>query len=289
MSEKISKEKAVRDYVRDAYSRIAVGGGTACCCNKNSCGGGTEDSGKLALEFGYSEAELAILPEDANMGLSCGNPTALAALKPGEVVLDLGSGGGFDVFIAAEKVGPAGKALGVDMTYEMLAKARQNISRFTQRTGLNNVEFRLGEIEHLPIADNSIDVIISNCVINLSPDKPQVWREIFRVLKPGGRAAISDLALLKPLPENIVESVSALVGCVAGAVLVSETEAMLRDAGFKDYKLEPKAQFIDRMAQLQDPLYRSIIELVPDDAKLSTYITSLSVSAVKPKTGGAKL
>ena len=169
------------------------------------------------------------------MGLSCGNPTAIAALKPGEVVLDLGSGGGFDVFIAAEKVGSSGKSIGVDMTHEMLMKARNNINQFTNRTGLTNVEFRLGEIEHLPIADNSIDAVISNCVINLSPDKPQVWKEIFRALKPGGRAAVSDLALLKPLPENVAESVAARVGCVAGAVLIDETEMMIKDAGFTEF------------------------------------------------------
>ncbi|KKR03897.1 MAG: Methyltransferase type 11, partial [Candidatus Uhrbacteria bacterium GW2011_GWF2_39_13] len=224
---------------------------------------------------------LASLPDGANMGLSCGNPTAIASLKEGDVVLDLGAGGGFDVFIAAEKVGKTGKSIGVDMTYEMLMKARNNISEFTKRTGLKNVEFRLGEIEHLPVADSSIDVVISNCVINLSPDKGQVWREIFRVLKPGGRAAISDLALLKPLPENVLEAVSALVGCVAGAVLTDETEKMIKDAGFSEFRFEKKSGYVDKMTQWNDPLYLSIIELLPKGDKLSDYITSLNISVIK--------
>ena len=174
------------------------------------------------------------------MGLSCGNPAALAALKPGEVVLDLGSGGGFDVFIAGRKVGATGRAIGVDMTPEMLAKARRNIAGYRKETGLDNVEFRLGEIEHLPVADNSVDVIISNCVINLSPDKPQVWREMARVLKPGGRVAVSDMALLKPLPPEVRKMVEALVGCVAGAVLVSETGRMASEAGLTGIDLKVK-------------------------------------------------
>src|SRR5437867_59687 len=173
------------------------------------------------------------------MGLSCGNPNALASLMPGEVVLDLGSGGGFDVFIAGRKVGASGRAIGVDMTSEMLQKARKNLATYRQSSGLDNVEFRLGEIEHLPLADASVDVVISNCVINLSPDKPQVWREIARVLKPGGRVAVSDLALLKPLPPAVVGMVEALAGCVAGAALVSETERMARDAGLADIALNP--------------------------------------------------
>ena len=157
------------------------------------------------------------MPDGANLGLSCGNPAALAALKSGEVVLDLGSGGGFDVFIAGRKVGASGRAIGVDMTAEMISRARGNAASYREQTGLDNVEFRLGEIEHLPVADYSVDVIISNCVINLSPDKPQVWREIGRVLKPGGRVAVSDIALLKPLPPEIVKMVEAMVGCIAEA------------------------------------------------------------------------
>ncbi len=282
MSGKIEKTEDVHSYVRDAYSKIAVSEKSSCCGTNTSCSGG-ENPERLAAGLGYTDAELASLPEGTNMGLSCGNPTAVAALKPGEAVLDLGSGGGFDVFIAAEKVGTSGKSIGVDMTHEMLMKARNNIGEFTRRTGLKNVEFRLGEIEHLPIADNSIDAVISNCVINLSPNKPQVWKEIFRTLKPGGRAAVSDLALLKPLPANVAESVAALVGCVAGAVLIDETEQMIKDAGFTEFKFDKKSGYIDKMTEWNDPLYCAIIELLPGNEKLSDYITSLNISAVKTK------
>jgi SAM-dependent methyltransferase len=239
----------------------------------------------LAKFVGYSAEELAALPEGANMGLSCGNPNAQATLQPGEVVLDLGSGGGFDVFIAGRKVGATGRAIGVDMTPEMLAKARKNIGPYRDRSGLNNVEFRLGEIEHLPVADNSVDVVISNCVINLSPDKPQVWREIARVLKPGGRVAVSDLALLKPLPAEIVKMTEALVGCVAGAVLVNQTERMAREAGLTEIRLNPKKDYVAAMTDWNDPLYKKIIEHLPSGNEPGDYITSLEVTA--RKAGGS--
>jgi ubiquinone/menaquinone biosynthesis C-methylase UbiE len=215
------------------------------------------------------------------MGLSCGNPGALAALKPGEVVLDLGSGGGFDVFLVAQKVGPKGRAIGVDMTPEMLGKARRNAEAFAKRTRLKNVEFRLGEIEHLPVADASVDVVISNCVINLSPDKSQVWREIARVLRPGGRVAVSDLALLRPLTRKLRESLEALVGCVAGAVPVEETRAMARAAGLVKIRLTPKPGYVDNMADWKDPLYKGIIKLLPKGTGLGEYVTSLNVEAKK--------
>jgi SAM-dependent methyltransferase len=216
------------------------------------------------------------------MGLSCGNPAALAALKPGETVLDLGSGGGFDIFIAGRKVGATGRAIGVDMTPEMLAKARRNTASYRELTGMDNVEFRLGEIEHLPVADNSVDAIISNCVINLSPDKAQVWREIARVLKPGGRVAVSDMALLQPLPAAVLKMVEALIGCVAGAALASDTERWVREAGLTNIALTPKAEYVDAMTGFEDPLYQQIVELLPAGAKPGDYIVSLEVQARKP-------
>jgi ubiquinone/menaquinone biosynthesis C-methylase UbiE len=273
----IVKQEEVRDQVRKGYSQIAQKGGS--CCG-SSCGSARPS--ELVEKIGYSAAELAALPEGANMGLSCGNPTALASLKPGEVVLDLGSGGGFDVFIAGGNVGPTGRVIGVDMTPEMLTKARRNIDSYRKQTGLDNVEFRLGEIENLPVADASVDVVISNCVINLSPDKPQVWREIARVLKPGGRVAVSDLALLKPLPAAVRESVEALVGCIGGAVLVEETEQMVRQAGLVDIQLKPKSAYIEAMTNFEDPLYRKIVAELPAGGKAADYITSLEIAAHKP-------
>jgi len=276
-----SEAEAVRAAVRDGYGQIAQKDGS-CCSGVSCCGSNAEDSTKLANYVGYSPEELAALPEGANMGLSCGNPNALASLKPGEVVLDLGSGGGFDVFIAGRKVGPTGRAIGVDMTPEMLAKARKNIAPYRERSRLDNVEFRLGEIEHLPVADNSVDAVISNCVINLSPDKGQVWREIARVLKPGGRVAVSDLALFKPLPEEVRAMVEALVGCVAGAVLVRETERMAREAGLTEIRLNPKKDYVAAMTDWNDPLYRKIVEHLPAGSGPGDYITSLEVTASKP-------
>ena len=274
--------EAVHQTVRAGYGKIAGGGGSCCGPAPACCGSTPVASDALAKHIGYSAAELAALPEGANLGLSCGNPNALAALQPGELVLDLGAGAGFDVFIAGRKVGPTGRAIGVDMTPEMLAKARRNTVTYQQQSGLNNVEFRLGEIEHLPVADRSVDVVISNCVVNLSPDKPQVWREIARVLKPDGRVAVSDLALLQPLPAAVAESVEALVGCVAGAVLVSETERMVRDAGLVDIELNASSTYIDGMVDWQDPLYQKIVAGLPAGAKPSDYLTSLEITARRP-------
>lgn len=273
----------MREIVRTGYASVATA--SSACCGATSCCGGdsaVNAADKLAAAVGYAPEELAELPDGANMGLSCGNPNALAALKPGEVVLDLGSGGGFDVFIAGRKVGPTGRVIGVDMTPEMLSKARHNAETYRERSGLDNVEFRLGEIEHLPVADASVDVVISNCVLNLSPEKPQVWREIARVLKPGGRVAVSDIALLKPLPEEILQMVAALVGCIAGAVRVEETEAMARAAGLTAITLTPRGEYIDAMVgDLGDPLYGDVLKQLPAGAKPSEYIVSLEVSAVK--------
>ena len=213
------------------------------------------------------------------MGLSCGNPTALASLEPGEVVLDLGAGGGLDCFIAGPKVGAEGRVIGVDMTPEMLAKARGNLGAYRERSGLDNVEFRLGEIEHLPVPDASIDVVISNCVINLSPDKRQVWREIARVLKPGGRVAVSDLALLKPLPRGVLDDLEALVGCIAGAETVDEVRANALDAGLTDLRMTAKPQYVEAMTSWEDPLYKKIAAALPDGDGMSDYVVSLDVAA----------
>jgi arsenite methyltransferase len=258
--------EAIHRQVRQGYGQIARSSGSCCGSAPSSCGSPPGAAEDLARRIGYSAEELAALPEGSNLGLSCGNPNALASLQPGETVLDLGSGAGFDLFIAGRKVGSEGRAIGVDMTPEMLAKARANLTAYRERAGMNNVEFRLGEIEHLPVADATVDAVISNCVINLSPDKPQVWREIARVLKPGGRVAVSDLALLKPLPEAVSEMVEALVGCVAGAVLVSETERMARDAGLTEIVLHPKSSYIDGMVDWQDPLYQKIVAHLPAGA-----------------------
>ena len=274
---------SVRKLVREGYASIARETSAGGCGPGVSCCGSTpQEADKLARELGYTVEELKALPDGANMGLSCGNPAALAALKPGETVLDLGSGGGFDVFIAGRKVGATGRAIGVDMTPEMLAKARHNIAHYRKQTGLDNAEFRLGEIEHLPVADNSEDAIISNCVINLSPDKAQVWREMARVLKPGGRVAVSDMALLKPLPAEVLKMVEALIGCVAGAVLVSETGRMAKEAGLTDIVLKSKAGYVEALTDWEDPLYKKLIELLPAGTKPADYITSLEVQARKP-------
>jgi SAM-dependent methyltransferase len=279
--------EAVRQQVRQGYGRIARGENATsggCCGPSTSCGPGmaTQTPAELAASVGYSAEELAALPEGANLGLSCGSPTAIAALRPGEVVLDLGSGAGMDAFLAGPRVGAQGRVIGVDMTADMLAKARANVAAYERRSNLSNVEFRLGEIEHLPVADASVDVVISNCVINLSPDKPQVWREIARVLKPGGRVAVSDLALERPLPPEITASVEALVGCVAGAALVADTEGMVRAAGLTGVELVRKSEYIRAMTHFDDPLYRVIQASLPAGGTLDQFITSLEVRALKP-------
>jgi arsenite methyltransferase len=267
----------LREIVRKAYGEVAQQDKS--CCGSSCCGNTSAEF--VATNLGYQQEELSILPDGANMGLSCGNPVAIALLQPGEVVLDLGAGGGFDVFISAKKVGSAGRVIGVDMTPDMVDKARRNTLSFKALSGLDNVEFRLGEIEHLPIADESIDVVISNCVINLSPDKAQVWREIARVLKPGGRVSVSDLALLKPLPEAVRESVRALVGCIAGAVLIEETREMIHSAGLFIVDCKMNSDFIDQMSTWSDPLYVEISKHLPPETKPGDYVTSLNVTAKK--------
>jgi arsenite methyltransferase len=228
----------IRQAVRANYAKVARTG-SACGCNATAtacCSPAAETaaSSSASAALGYSPDELAAIPEGADLGLGCGNPTAIASLTPGQVVLDLGSGAGIDCFLAAQKVGPTGRAIGVDMTPDMIHKARANAAK----AGLANVEFRLGEIEHLPVPDDSVDVIISNCVVNLSPDKPQVWREAFRVLRPGGRLVISDVVALAPLPEELQRNVELLTGCVAGASLADQVRRDLMDAGFNDVSIQ---------------------------------------------------
>jgi SAM-dependent methyltransferase len=230
----------LKEMVRARYGGIARAENTAesCCAPAASCCGPATDADGKSRQMGYSDTELAAVPEGANLGLGCGNPQAIAALQPGEVVIDLGSGAGFDCFLAAGQVGPAGKVIGVDMTHEMLKKARENAAKI----GALNVEFRLGELEHLPIADNTADVILSNCVINLVPDKAQVFREAFRTLKPGGRVAISDVVNKAPLPAELKADPTLLCGCIAGAATITETETWLVEAGFVEVRVTPKAE-----------------------------------------------
>ena len=227
------KEENVKKIVRKRYAKAAKTKGSGCgCAPTTSCCSAPTDE-QVSKIIGYSEAEMNAVPEGANLGLGCGNPTALASLKEGERVLDLGSGGGFDAFLAVKKVGKSGKVIGVDMTPEMLDKARAN----AKKGKYTNVEFRLGEIENLPVADKSVDVIISNCVINLSPDKKRVFEEAYRVLAPNGRLMVSDIVLLKPLPEAIQKSAEAYTSCVAGAEIKDKYLGLMRDAGFKDVKV----------------------------------------------------
>jgi len=227
----------IRENVRKRYAGVATGGKSGCGCSTPSCCSAEPSSAKAqSAKLGYSKKDLDAVPDGANMGLGCGNPQAIAMLKKGEVVLDLGAGGGFDCFLAARQVGPRGRVIGVDMTPEMVAKAREN----ARKAGTKNVEFRLGEIEHLPVGDASVDVILSNCVINLSPDKEQVYREAYRVLKPGGRLAISDVVAIKPIPRAVQSDFDKHSGCVSGALQVRKLERILKAAGFRSVCVKVK-------------------------------------------------
>ncbi|MBL0921784.1 MAG: arsenite methyltransferase [Phycisphaerales bacterium] len=226
-----SNPDAVRAEVRSAYAQAAAG--TSGCCGPTCCGAPPSAVADMSSRMGYSADEIGAAPEGANLGLGCGNPQTIAALKSGEAVLDLGAGAGFDCFLAARRVGPTGRVIGVDMTPEMLAKAREN----ARKGGYENVEFRLGEIERLPVADASVDVVMSNCVINLSPDKPAALREAFRALRPGGRLAVSDIVATAPMPEALKAQAAALTGCVSGAATVQELTGWLADAGFQDVRV----------------------------------------------------
>ncbi len=283
----MSTNEAIRDQIRSDYSTIATTSnkaeGTGSCCCAGACGV-TEsiDPNVLAEQIGYSREELEALPADANMGLSCGNPNVIANLREGETVLDLGSGGGFDLFLAGPKVGKTGKAIGVDMTAEMIGKARKNLEHYTETTGLDNVEFRLGEIEHLPVANNSVDVVMSNCVINLALDKQGVWNEIARVLKPGGRVAISDMALFKPLPESVKGIVESWAGCIAGAALIEELRDQMFNAGLQGVTITPKPEYVRALMNAVDPLYKKVVAELPEGESAADYITSVDIAAVNP-------
>ncbi|MDZ4199128.1 MAG: arsenite methyltransferase [Kiritimatiellia bacterium] len=228
----------IREVVRERYAGVATGGKSGCGCSPSCCSPNAPAAKEPSAQLGYSKKEMDAVPDGADLGLGCGNPQAIAGLKKGEVVLDLGAGGGFDCFLAARQVGPRGKVIGVDMTPEMVSKAREN----ARKGKFKNVEFRLGEIEHLPVADSSVDVILSNCVINLSPDKEQVYREAFRVLKPGGRLAISDVVAIQPIPKAVRTDLDKHSGCVAGALHVRKLERVLSDAGFHDGRVGVKEQ-----------------------------------------------
>jgi ubiquinone/menaquinone biosynthesis C-methylase UbiE len=283
----MSTNEAIRDQIRTDYAHIAktsnASAGTGSCCCAGACGV-TEsiDPDVLAQQIGYTREELEALPADANMGLSCGNPSVIANLKEGETILDLGSGGGFDLFLAGPKVGKTGRAIGVDMTAEMISKARANAAQYTERTGLSNVEFRLGEIEHLPVEDHSVDVVMSNCVINLSLNKQQVWNEIARVLKPGGRVAISDIALYKPLPEAVKGIVESWAGCIAGAALIDELRDQMFNAGLQGVTLTPKPAYVEALMNAGDPLYAKVVAELPKGESAADYITSVDIAAVNP-------
>ncbi len=260
-------EDRIKEMVRARYGGIAAAGEASCCApSPASCCGPEAASHDKARRMGYSEAELATVPEGANLGLGCGNPQAIAAMRPGEVVVDLGSGAGFDCFLAARQVGDAGYVIGVDMTHEMLKKARDNAAR----VGAGNVEFRLGELEHLPIGDNTADIVISNCVINLVPDKEQVFREAFRVLKPGGRLAVSDIINTTPLPVELRSDPALLCGCVAGAAPAEHIEDWLASAGFADVRVTPQ------------PESRELIKSWAPGRDIENHIVSATVEARKP-------
>ena len=273
------KTDEIKEIVKSRYAKVALHNMPCCGPRKSCCGG--PDAKEISKKAGYRDMDLNSVPEGANLGLGCGNPVALASLKEGDVVLDLGSGAGFDAFLAAPRVGTAGKVIGVDMTPEMVEKAKAN----AVKGGYQNVEFRLGEIENLPLSGSEVDVIISNCVINLSPEKGKVFKEAFRVLKPGGRLMVSDLVLLKPLPEIVKQSVEAYVGCIAGAVMKDEYLAAITDAGFGDLKVVGEDAYPVELA-VNDPVAKAIYSdagIISDHAKeISGSVASVKISAVKP-------
>lgn len=277
-------KEEIREAVRESYGKIARDGGvssetsekSSCCgsfeiatdtSKQPSCCGPTDFSANnISAVMGYSKEDIGSVPEGANMGLGCGNPVALASLKPGETVVDLGSGGGFDCFLAAKEVGKTGKIIGVDMTPDMVSNARKN----AEKMGTKNIEFRLGEIEHLPVADNSADIIMSNCVINLSPDKASVYRDAYRVLKPGGRMAISDIVATTQLPDEIRKNLELVSACVGGAATIDDTEEMLTQCGFQDIRITTKDKS------------RALISEWAPGSNAGDYVVSAYIEALKP-------
>jgi len=284
----VESAEAIREMVREGYTRVAER--TGGCCGEarrqaeeragGCCGGTLGYADEIGRKIGYSEADLASVPDGANLGVGCGNPTAIDALREGEVVVDLGSGAGMDVFLAARQVGPRGRVIGIDMTDAMLTKAQEN----ARKGGYSNVEFRKGTIEELPLEDESVDVIISNCVINLSPEKDRVYREVYRVLRPGGRVMVSDIVLERPLPQEIRESVEAYVGCIGGASLRSTYLKTIEEAGFREIRVEREARFGETLSpddpQVRDAMSRFgiTLEQVKD---FMQGVTSLHLFAVK--------
>jgi arsenite methyltransferase len=261
------KKDKIRQTVRINYARVAQAGNSGCCTTSSCCTPrGVPAADAVSVQLGYSNEDVSVAPEESNMGLGCGNPQILASLKPGEIVIDLGSGGGFDCFLAARAVEETGKVIGVDMTPEMISKAREN----AVKAGFKNVEFRLGEIEHFPLADESVDVIISNCVINLSPEKHKVFDDAFRVLRSGGRLAVSDVVATAELPEEVKNDLALHCGCMAGASLIGDVEVMLKKSGFRDIRIRPKDES------------REFIKTWAPGRNVEDYVVSATIEAVKP-------
>lgn len=274
------ESKQIKKKVREGYAKIAKQE-TSCCGSVEVCCGSATTPEEISKTIGYTDEQLHSVPEGANLGLGCGNPTAIALLRKGEVVLDLGSGAGFDCFLAANKVGPSGKVIGVDMTPEMLQKAKEN----AEKSRYTNVEFRKGEIENLPIEDDSVDVVISNCVINLSPDKKKVFQEAFRVLKPGGRLAVSDIVLLKELPKTIQNSIEAYVGCISGAIFKDTYLQLIREAGFTQVTVTNETSY-ELNVVINKPRTNALLKesriTHEEFEKLGSYFVSIKVTGKKP-------
>jgi len=276
------KDEKIRKIVRESYAKVAKKETSCCASAPTPCSCSTPNSAELSKKIGYSQEDIDSVPEGANLGLGCGNPVELAFLKEGETVLDLGSGAGFDCFLAASRVGKNGKVIGVDMTPEMIDKAREN----ARKDKYQNVEFRLGEIETLPVADGTVDVVISNCVINLSPNKKRVFEEAFRVLKPSGRLMVSDIVLSKKLPEVIKKNVQAYIGCLSGAEMKNKYLKLIEETGFEQVKIVEEYCFpIENTAN--DPIAQAIVKTTETPAEaikeIASTVASVKVSAVKPK------